>query len=95
MIKKELKKEHFEVLLEEIRSDVKLALEGHQGLNRKLDEVKSELGEQIDVVRIGLQGVKTDLQGVKADLRNVERNLGKKIDDVKTALDYHIKLPVH
>ncbi|KAF0134598.1 MAG: hypothetical protein FD145_616 [Candidatus Saganbacteria bacterium] len=60
-----MKKEHFEVLLEEIRGDVKLALEGHQVLNRKIDEMKDEL--------------KVDFDGLKVELRNVGRNLGKKI----------------
>ena len=74
MTEKKLNKEHFEILLEDIRSDVKLALEGHQTLRNELRNVKEELKDKIE---------------------KAERNLGDKIDAVKTALDYHIKLPVH
>jgi hypothetical protein len=41
MAEKKIKKEHFEILLEEIRSDVKLALEGHQVLNKKIDDTQA------------------------------------------------------
>ena len=38
-------KERFEVLLEEISGDVKLVLEGHGIMNRKIDDTRQELAD--------------------------------------------------
>jgi len=39
------KKERFEILLEEIRDDVKLVLEGHGALDKKIEDVKDLIKE--------------------------------------------------
>lgn len=42
-----IKKEKFEILLEEIKSDVKVSLEAHDLLNRKIDIKFNELDNKI------------------------------------------------
>jgi peptidoglycan hydrolase CwlO-like protein len=39
------KKERFEILLEEIKGDVKLVLEGHGALDKKIDDVRDLIKE--------------------------------------------------
>jgi len=44
----EIKKERFEILLEEIKSDVRLVLEGHGALDKKIEDVK-DLIKEVDI----------------------------------------------
>ena len=45
-----MEKEHFEVLLEEIRGNTQLALEGFDGVNLRLDRLESGLdGVQFEI----------------------------------------------
>ncbi|MDI6731238.1 MAG: hypothetical protein QME05_01480 [Candidatus Margulisbacteria bacterium] len=44
-------KDKIEILLEEIRNDVKLALEGHDIIRREMHEKFSELKLEVDMVK--------------------------------------------
>lgn len=43
-------KEKFEILLEEIRRDVKLSLEGHQVIRNEIKDFRSEINEKVDII---------------------------------------------
>jgi hypothetical protein len=55
-------KERFEILLEEIRGDVKLVLEGHGDLNKKIDDTAQALKDEIDMVGKKLDAVHASLK---------------------------------
>lgn len=75
------KKERFEILLEEIRGNVKAVAEGHLVIRREMAEMKKELKE--------------DIREVNDKLGFVAGQLGEKIDKIDQKLDAHIKLPAH
>jgi hypothetical protein len=74
-------KERFEILLEEVRDNVKLVAEGHSTIRREMQEMKTEL--------------KADIKEVNNKLEFVARELGGKIDKVDRTLEEHVKLPAH
>lgn len=92
-----MKKEHFEVLLEAIDSKFQLTMEAFSSLDMKIDRVRDELIEKIEVVDckvMGLSkrvdsiderliGVETRLTGVESRLTGVETRL----TGVETRLD--------
>lgn len=51
-----------EVLLEEIRRDVKAIAEGHSFLNKKIDDEFDEVNEKIDDVSLAIKEISHDLQ---------------------------------
>ena len=72
-----LKKEHFEILLEDIQSSVKAIAEGHGILNNKIDKVSSELHE-----------TKNELIFlIKAAVDHSEERLNKKINGLEQKVD--------
>lgn len=48
MTKEKLKKEYFKILLEEIKDQVKLVLEGHSILDKKIEDLK-ELVREVEI----------------------------------------------
>jgi hypothetical protein len=62
-----MKKEHFEILLEDIREKVELVLEGYSVLNNKIDRVEQGLGDKIDCLSTKIDGVANDLVAHRAD----------------------------
>ena len=84
-----MEKEHFEILLEEMRSNFQLAFEGLDGVNGRLDRIEGwqttvegrleamdRLEAGLEVVKIELGSVKTELGVVKTDVRDMKRNQG-------------------
>jgi hypothetical protein len=77
-----MEKDHFEILLEEMRSNFQLAFEGLDGVNGRLDRVEGRLDnveghlDGIDRLEAGLDFVKTELGVVKTDVREMKRNQG-------------------
>ena len=82
------KKERFELLLEEIKDNVKQVAEGHEVIRHEMREMKSELKEDIKEVNDKLVFVAKELGG------KIGEN-GQKIDEVKDKLDVHMKQPAH
>jgi len=76
-----IEKERFEVLLEEIKRDIKAVAEGHGVIRREMQEIKNDL--------------KTDIKELGSTIKFVARDLGEKIDKVGQRLEEHIKLPAH
>jgi outer membrane murein-binding lipoprotein Lpp len=77
-----MKKDHLEILLEDIRGKFELVLEGHESLSRKMDGRFDELNEKIEhnSFLIGTLNKKID---------DVENKLGAKIDAVAADLAAH------
>ena len=102
--KKPLKKEHFEVLLEDIDKKFALVLEGHDALNKKIEDTANESRERdehleflihtvdgkVDVYR---KELKAEISGVRDELKteisSVKDELGAKIDNVLEKIEDH------
>ncbi len=81
-----------EVLLEDIKHDVKAIAEGHSVLNRRMDTLEINLRKEIKEVKDELHFVAKELND-KIDA--VDRRLGDKIDRVDSKLDAHMRQPAH
>ncbi len=66
------------VLMEEVRSELKIVAEGHGSIVKRLDRVEE-----------GLQVVKEDLKEVKVGLQVVKGQLGQLQDQVGSVLTDH------
>jgi hypothetical protein len=77
-----MEKDHPGILLEDIRSKFDLVIEGHDSLNRKLDDRMSELNEKIEhnSFILGVLNGKID---------EVDNRFGNKIDAVSAGLSAH------
>jgi hypothetical protein len=67
-----MEKDHFEILLEEMKSNFRLAFEGLDGVNGRLD--------RIEAWQTGADGrfdnLETGQEAIKAELRDMRRNQG-------------------
>ncbi len=72
-----MKKEHMEVILEDMNSKFDIIIEGHQSLHGKIDSVKTELKE--------------DIKGLDAKIEFVHSSLSKRINDVESNLKGEIR----
>jgi predicted nuclease with TOPRIM domain len=85
-------KERFEMLLEEIRDNVKQAAEGHSLLNDKVDR----LDDKVETVR---QELKQEMRLIHSSLKNeinvTSYALKDDIKEVEKKLDLHMQQPVH
>lgn len=81
-----------EILLEEIRSNVKLALEGQDVLRSEMKQMEQRLSEGIqgNSLKIGILSKKLD--AVHSSLKNEIKITAMAIND---KLDEHIRLPSH
>lgn len=98
MAEEKVKKEKFELLLEEIRSDVKLALEGHQVIRQEMqkgfDEVKGQIGfvdGKVEHLGREFRGMKEDISVLKQDVSGLQT----KVDKIDKTQDEHVRLPAH
>jgi len=76
-----LRKEHLEVLLEDINGKMKLLIEGHQTLTERMDRLEESFNQKLDErtaeIRGEILGVRKEL---KEDIRGVREELGQKIE---------------
>jgi hypothetical protein len=88
-----MKKDHLEILLEDIRGKFELVLEGHESLSRKMDGRFDEINEKIEHHSFLLGTLNKKIDGVdkslSAKIDDVEKNLGAKIDAVAADLAAH------
>lgn len=87
-------KERFEILLEEIRSQLQLVIEGYQMLDQKIDRHVARIDRRIDdletTLRIGFKRVHERIDAVEIRLANVEKGLNrveKRLDAVEGRFD--------
>ena len=89
--KKPLKKEHFEILLEDMNKKFELVLEGHDVLNKKIEDTAAEAREreeQLAFLINTLNGkvdhlaveLRQEIGGVLTELHETRQELGAKID---------------
>jgi len=78
-----LKKEHFEILLEDIQDKLKFVVEGHSILNKKIDDLTNELHTSLKSTRDELVFL------IKASIDKSEERLTKKIEDGDRAVIEH------
>jgi outer membrane murein-binding lipoprotein Lpp len=81
-----MESEHFEILLEEMRSHFQLLAEGHAGLLDRLARDKEELKQEIRVVAARVDRVETRLDRVEAKVDKVEAKVDKltvKVDRIE------------
>jgi hypothetical protein len=76
----QMEKQHFEILLENVDSNVKLLLEGFCGLNNKIDAVRVELKEDISLLDHKIIALSNRVS-------SVETNLSKRMDGIDSRLD--------
>ncbi|MCK4622655.1 MAG: hypothetical protein KAT62_10645 [Desulfuromonadales bacterium] len=88
-----MKKEHLEVILEDMNSKFDLVLEGHATLDRKIDDLSRRVDERFDLVDLKFTAVDQRFDSVEANLNQridgVETNLSQKIDAVAADLKEH------
>ncbi len=63
-----MEKDHLEILLEDIRSKFDLVLEGHESLNRKIDNRFDELDRKIDHNSFLIGALNQKIDAVASDL---------------------------
>jgi archaellum component FlaC len=89
-----MKKDHLEVLLEDIRGKFDLVLEGHDALHKEIKDTREELCEKITLVdfKVGVLNQKIDSVHDKLDQKidSVHDKLDQKIDSVHDKLDQKI-----
>jgi hypothetical protein len=78
-----MKKEHITVLLEEMNGKFSLVLEGHAALDRKIDALRTDIGERFATTDVKLDALNCKIDTVKAELT-------QRIDTVETNLTEHI-----
>jgi len=78
-----MKKEHFEILLEDMKGDIKQVLEGPHVLHNEIVRTREELREEIKLNTIRIEALSNRVD-------SVEKNLGNRIDAVDEKLTAHI-----
>jgi len=90
-------KDRVEILLEQIRSDVKAVAEGHSVLHNKIDNLEKTLTEKINnsdmrlTTRINNLDMKLTMK-----IDNLENSVGtvaKDTKEIKQKLDEHLRFP--
>ena len=77
-----MKKDHLEILLEDIRGKFDLVLEGHDVLHKEIRDTREELCEKINSVDFKVETLNQKIDGVRD-------TLGQKIDAVASDLTAH------
>jgi chromosome segregation ATPase len=75
----EMKQEHFEILLEEIKGYYQLLSEGFVGVNSRLDRADRRLDNLetgMEFLKTDVSILKTDVSVLKTDVRDIKRNMG-------------------
>jgi hypothetical protein len=88
------KKEHLEILAEDIQSKFDLVLEGHAGINRRLDEltesVRDERQERVLFQKALSNQIREVDQRLGNQIREVDQRLGAKIESGDQRLEAKI-----
>jgi archaellum component FlaC len=79
-----MKKDHLEILLEDIRGKFDLVLEGHEVLHKEIRDTREELCEKVNLVDFKVETLNQKIDGVRDEL-------GEKIDGVESRLSNEIR----
>jgi len=89
-----MKKDHLEILLEDIRIKFDLVLEGHESLRKEIHDAREESNEKHDLTAFQIKALNKKLDDKTQELHNkidaVEFRLDKKIDSVEKNLNNKI-----
>lgn len=73
-------KRHNGVLIEDLRHKLALVLEGQQGIDRHVEEVRSQLGRESDetraLLRISYQQLQQRVESLEERVQAIERRIG-------------------
>jgi hypothetical protein len=88
-----MKKDHLEILLEDIRGKFDLVLEGHESLRKEILNAREESNEKHDLTAFQIKALNKKLDDKTQELHNkiddVEGRLTEKIDAVAHDLSVH------
>jgi len=89
-----MEKDHLEILLEDMRGNFKLVLEGHTVLRHDIQELSRKTEERFEVVDLKFEALNTKIDSVDERLNNkidaVDKKLSDKIDAVEENLSNRI-----
>ncbi len=85
-----MKKDHLEMLLEDIKEKFDLVLEGHDVLHREIKDTRQELREEIGLVNVKVDALSQKIDTVDKKVDAVEKRLSDKIDVVDKKLSEKI-----
>jgi len=82
-----MKKDHLEILLEDIRGKFELVLEGHETLRKEIRDTRNDLSEKIELNSSLINVLNKKIDGVAADLTehraDTERHSTYKVSENK------------
>ena len=84
-------KERFEILVEELKSDFKLAFDGISTLRNETQRGFEEVKEQIKFVDGKVEFLGTEVREIKKELKEVKG----KVDKIDHTLEEHVRQPAH
>ena len=86
---KEYKEEtmrHFDVVAEDLRSDIKTVAEGVTVANQRLHSLEQlperveAIGDNVEAMKVSMNGVKQDMDVMKQDISFIKNDLKQKVD---------------
>lgn len=76
-----MEQKYMEILLEEMRGQFSLVLEGHAALHARIDDVRRELVERIDLTDFKVQILTDEVKGLKDDVAELKTDVAQlKVD---------------
>jgi len=85
-----MKKEHMEVLLEDIKGKFDLVLEGNAVLQRQIQEARQDLNDKFEYSTFLIQGVNKKVDAVEERLTEKIESVNRKVDAVEASLSAKI-----
>ncbi len=89
---------HTNILMEQMRHEVKTVAEGHSILAKKLDKVGSEIGDvkmELQAVKADVHTAKSDVHAMKSELHSVNMavmDTAKQADKIEKKLDENLEI---
>jgi hypothetical protein len=83
----DMQKEHFEILLESMDSKFSLMLEGFSTLDKKIDDFKGELKEDISLLDVKISALSNRIDAVETNLSNRLDGVDARLDGIDARLD--------
>ncbi len=84
-----MKKEHLEMILEDINSKFDLVLEGVSALDKKFDAKFEHLSEKVELNSFKIDILNKKIDSVQSELKEDIRCVDKKVDDIAADLQAH------
>jgi len=76
-----MEQKYMEILLEEMRGQFSLVLEGHAALHARIDDVRRELVDRMDLTDFKVQILTDEVKGLKVDVAVLKEDVAElKVD---------------